>query len=84
MLIQLYDFSLLFLDLSVQKKAYQKYKMKISQNSCSGHFKLPFDNTILVNKKMFRFNKTTLKIITKKCLLEVTLLTLVMSLLPGE
>ena len=30
MLIRLYDFSLLFLDLSVEKKAYQKYKMKIS------------------------------------------------------
>ena len=46
-----------------KKKMYQKYKKKISWKSCSEHFKLPFDNTILVNKNMFRFNKKTLKII---------------------
>ena len=51
LLIRLYEFSLL----------YQNYKNKISWNSRSGNFKLPFDNTMSVNKNMFRFNKTTLK-----------------------
>ena len=60
--IRLYDFSLLSLDLHwVKKKAYQKYQKKILWNSLSGHFKLSFDNTISVNKNMFRFNKATLR-----------------------
>ena len=42
-------------------QAYQKYKQRILWNSLSEHFKLPFDNTILVNENMFRLNKTTYK-----------------------
>ena len=48
LLIRLNGFSLLILDLYWAKKTYQKYKRKILWNSRSGHYKLPFDNTISV------------------------------------
>ena len=57
--------STLFRSALIRKKLHQKYKKKILWNSRSGHFKLPFDKTTLVNKNMFRFNKTTLKCTTK-------------------
>ena len=68
LLIRLYNFSTLFRSV-LNKKGVSKVWREISWNSRSGHFKLPFDNTILVNKNMFRSTKTTLKIIlTNVCL----------------
>ena len=62
------SFPLLFSDLYWAKKTNQKYKRKISWNSHSGHYKLPFDNIMSVNKNIFRFNKTTLQsTITNVC-----------------